>query len=368
MSRKIFSFWAVFVLAVFMSVTAFAQSERNASAVSELYIISAKAGGVNFTEGKVGVVRNDTRSANLKKGDRLEIGEIVSTGSEGRAEILLNPGSFVRLGENTEFEFVTTSLDNLKLKLTRGSAVFELIAGEEFDVTVETPKGGFKAIESGIYRLDIAADGTGKLYVFGGRATVSDANATLVKKGRTATIDSKNAMVEKFDRDDKDALDTWSKARAKELAKINDKLKRDDLRTSLLNSYNSRGWGFNESFGLWAYDRISGQYCFLPFAYGWGSPYGYFYGRHLWYFRMPRYINYYPPIRNTGNSSNPNPGTNPNPGNDIRNGRSSAPPFTRVNPGTTRQPISIDNDMPSISRPISRPVFVPTDTTRETKP
>lgn len=350
-----------------MTTNAFAQSERNASAVSQMYVISAKAGGVNFTEGKVGVVRSDTRSGNLKKGDRLEIGEVVSTGDEGRAEILLNPGSFVRLGENTEFEFVTTSLDDLKLKLTRGSAVFELIAGDEFDVTVETPKGEFRAIESGIYRVDIAEDGSGKLFVYSGRATVSDANATIVKKGRTATLNSGNAVVAKFDRGDKDALDNWSKSRAKELAKINDNLKRDDLRPWILSAYNNRGWGFSESFGLWAYDRITGQYCFLPFAYGWGSPYGYFYGRDLWYFRMPRYVNYYP-IRNTGSSSNPTPTPSPNPDGGIRNGRSSAPPFTRVNPGTTRQPISVDNDPPTISRPISRPIYVPTDTTRETKP
>lgn len=358
-----------------MTTNIFAQSERNASAVSQAYVISAKAGGVNFTEGKVAVARNDSRSGYLIKGDQLQIGEKVSTGSEGRAEILLNPGSFVRLGENTEFEFVSTSLDDLKLKVMRGSAVFELIAGDEFIVTVETPKGGFKAIESGIYRVDVSADGTAKLFVFGGRATVTDANASLVKKGRKATIDNKTALVEKFDRDDRDALDIWSKSRAKELAKVNDKLRRDDLRPSLLNSYNNRGWGFSESFGLWVFDRFSGQYCFLPFAYGWGSPYGYYYGRDLWYFRMPRYVNYYP-IRNTGgasnpgSNSNPNPSTNPNPNTDsgIRNGRSGAPPFTRVNPGNTRQPISVDTPSPTISRPISRPIYVPTDTTRETKP
>lgn len=368
MSRKFFSLLAVLATVVFMSANAFAQSERNASAVSQLYVISAKAGGVNFTEGKVGVVRNDTRSGDLKKGDRLEIGEIVSTGDEGRAEILLNPGSFVRLGENTEFEFVTTSLDDLKLKLTSGSAVFELIAGDEFDVTVETPKGSFRAVESGIYRVDVAKDGSGKLFVYSGKVTVSDANASIVKKGRTATINSGNALVEKFDRDDKDALDVWSKSRAKELAKINDNLRRDDLRPWILSGFNSSGWGFNESFGLWAYDRITGQYCFVPFAYNWGSPYGYFYGRDLRYFRLPRHI-YYPPVRTTGSSSNPNPSTNPNPGGGgIRNGRSNQPPFTRVNPGTTRRPISIDNDSPAISRPISRPIYVPTDTTRETKP
>jgi len=353
-----------------MSANAFAQSERNASAVSQLYVISAKAGGVNFTQGKIAVARNDSRSGYLIKGDRLEIGEKVSTGTDGRAEILLNPGSFVRLGENTEFQFVSTTLDDLRIKLTRGSAVFELIAGDEFAVAVETPKGSFNVVDSGIYRVDVSNDGTGKLLVYSGKVKVSDSNATVVKKGRTVTLNGGNAVATKFDRDDRDALDIWSKARAKELSKINAKLQRDDLRNSLTNSFNRRGgWGFNDSFGLWVLDRISAQYCFLPFGYGWGSPYGYYYDRDLFYFRLPRYIYYYPTVRNPGGSTNP--GSNPNADGGIRNGRSNEPPFTRVNPGSVRQPISIDDDASPIRRPTSRPIIAPMpmpDTTRETKP
>lgn len=358
MKRKIFSFLAIGVIGLFMSAFVFAQDERNASAVSELYVISAKAGGVNYTQGKVAVSK-DTRGGYLLKGDRLEIGDKVSTGADGRAEILLNPGSFVRLGENTDFEFVSTSLDDLKIRLTRGSAMFELIADDEFDVLIETPKGSFKAVESGIYRVDVLTDGSGKISVYNGKAEVVDANATEVKKSRTAIINGNNVSVEKFDRDDKGDLEVWSKARAKELAKINSKLRRDDLRRSLLNSYNRRGWGFNDSFGLWAFDRISGQYCFVPFGYGWGSPYGYYYGRDLWYFRLPRYVYYYP-TRNTGTStgSNNTPQTN----TPIRNGRNNNPPFTRINPGVTRQPSS----SPSIITPMPRRSVSPPLATPET--
>jgi hypothetical protein len=346
MKRKIFSFLAIGLIGLFMSSAAIAQNERNASAVSDLYVISAKAGGVNYTQGKVAVSKN-TRSGYLLKGDRLEIGEKVSTGTDGRAEILLNPGSFVRLGENTEFEFVSTSLDDLKLKLLRGSAMFELIADDEFAVLIETPKGSFKAIESGIYRVDVLSDGSGKISVYNGRAEVVDANATEVRKSRTAVVNGTNVSVEKFDRDDKGDLEIWSKARAKELAKINSKLQRDDLRNSLLNSYNRRGWGFYDSFGVWAFDRISGQYCFLPFGNGWGSPYGYFYGRDLWYFRLPRHIYYYPP-RNPGTSTGSN--NTPSTKNTIRGGRNNTPPFQRVNPGVRRQP----KTSPNVSSPMPR--------------
>lgn len=358
MKRKIYSFFAIAAISIFMSVAAFAQDERNSSAVSELYVISAKAGGVNYVQGKVAVIKNN-RSGYLVKGDRLEIGEKVSTGANGRAEILLNPGSYVRLGENTEFEFVSTSLDDLKVKLNRGSAMFELIAGDGFEVLIRTPKGSFKAVKSGVYGVDVLADGSGKLSVWEGRAEVVDANETKIKESRFAVVNGNNVSVEKFDRDDKGELELWSKARAKELAKINSKLRRDDLRNALLNSYNRRGWGFYDSFGLWAFDRISGQWCFVPFGYGWGSPYGYSFGRDLWYFRLPRYVYYYPTVRNpnTGNpTGNPNP---PIVNNRDRGERNQTPPFQRINQGIQREPNNSPTVTPMPPREIIRPVLVP---------
>ncbi|CAN5829180.1 hypothetical protein BH20ACI4_BH20ACI4_02500 [soil metagenome] len=360
MKRKIFSFLTIGVISIFMSSAAIAQNERNASAVSDLYVISAKAGGVNYTQGKVAVSKK-TRNGYLLKGDRLEIGEKISTGTDGRVEILLNPGSFVRLGENTDFEFVSTSLDDLKVKLTRGSAMFELIADDEFAVLIETPKASFKASESGIYRVDVLTDGSGKISVYNGKAEVVDANATEVKKSRIAVVNGNNVSVEKFDRDDKGDLEIWSKARAKELSKINSKLQRDDLRNSLVNSYNRRGWGFYDSFGVWAFDRISGQYCFLPFGYGWGSPYGYFYGRDLGYFRLPRYV-YYFPTRNPG-STNTNSNT-PSATNRTRGERNNAPPFTRVNPGVRGQPSSSPTIISPEPRRTGPPLSIPSTSTQ----
>lgn len=358
MNRKFYSFMAIGVIGLLMPLLAFAQSERNASAVSELYVISAKAGGVNYIQGKVAVTKNDSRSKYLSKGDKLEIGEIVSTGNGGRAEILLNPGSFVRLGENTDFEFVSTALDDLKIKLTRGSAMFELIADEEFNVSIETPKGEFKAVESGVYRVDVLADGSGKIFVYNGKAKINDRNATVVKKSRIGTVNGNNVSVEKFDRDDKGDLEIWSKDRAKELAKLNSKLQRNDLRNSLLNSFNRQRWGFNDSFGLWAFDRFSGQYCFVPFGFGWGSPYGYYYGRDLGYFRLPRYVYYYPTRTNTsGGSTNTN--TSPTANNTTRTQRNNTPPFQRVNPGVQRQTTSSPEVIAPLPRRTSPPLGIP---------
>jgi hypothetical protein len=130
MKKSLLSAVAVAVFGLLLNSFAFSQEVKDqkdkdqmVSAATSSYVISAKAGGVNFVEGKVSVARKDGKSGLLLKSDTVEIGDKVTTGADGKAEILLNPGSFVRLGANTEFEFQTTELDNLKLKLSAGSAI-----------------------------------------------------------------------------------------------------------------------------------------------------------------------------------------------------------------------------------------------------
>ena len=335
MKRKILSCLTALAICLSFAVFAAAQDDdRIASAAGDMYVISAKAGGVNYVEGKVTVVKN-TRSGYLVKGDKLEVGDKVSTGTNGKAEILLNPGSFVRLGDNAVFEFASTSLDDVKIKLSGGSAIFEVFADDEFKVAIATPNGTFYAVKSGVYRIDILPNGSGKISVWKGKAQIGEDTEAVVKSGKAAIVNGNKVTIEKFDRDDKNALEAWSKDRAKTLAKINSKLQRTDLRNSLLNSFNRNGWGLYDSFGLWVFDRFSGYYCFLPFGYGWSSPYGYWYNRDLWYFRMPRYIYNQPYPVNTQSSNNGNT-TVPNEGS-TRRAFIKTPPFERVEPSVDRR-------------------------------
>ncbi len=292
MKRNLFHILSVGLAIVLCSAFTLAQETRDTvNAASSLYVISAKAGGVNYVEGKVLVARKNAKSGSLLKGDELAIGDRVSTGADGRAEILLNPGSFVRLAGNSTFEFASTSLEDLQLKLSGGSAMFEVITDDEFSFAVNTPKARFQIVKSGVYRIDVLGDGAGKIEVWKGRAT---ANGMEVKGGRQATVNGSQTAVVKFDRGDKDALETWSKARAKTLAQINARLQDSAVRTSLMSSYYQTRWSLYNSYGLWIYSRFHGSYCFLPFGYGWDSPYGYYYRRDIWFYNLPPVI-YNPP-------------------------------------------------------------------------
>lgn len=294
MKTKLIRFFVAIVAVAFMCISGYAQDRTVRAAAGDKYVISAKAGGVNETDGSITVRRADGTSGHLIKGDDLNIGDQVWTDTSGKAEVLLNPGSFMRVGPETAFEFTSTSLDDLRLKIGSGSAIFEVIADDDFRVTVLMPRTAMAFTRSGVYRVDILPDRSSKVSVYKGKVYFGQDGKTVIKSGRSATIAGINADVQKFDKGDRDGLTTWSKDRAKELAKANASLQRNAMRSTLVNSFN-RGWNLYDSFGLWVFNPSRRYWCFMPFGTGWGSPYGYYYDFDLWNIGMPRWIYNQPP-------------------------------------------------------------------------
>ena len=324
MRRKWLLAFLVGLVASFCAISATAQIEKTPTIGQ--YVISAKAGGVNSVEGKVNVMRRAGTSGLLIEGDEVQIGDRVTTGDDGMAEVLLNPGSFLRIGHNTSFEFVSTDLENLKVNLKAGSAIFEVIATDDFKVSVKLPQSELQLTNSGVFRIDVLADGSGRLSVIKGKAFVGPGRTTEVAAGRTAAIVAGGVSVSKFNKGSIDDLDLWSKSRSKELASLNDHLQRNSLRNSLLGSFNNNGWNLYHSLGLWVFSPGRG-WVFLPFGYGWYSPYGYEYGWNLYRCQMPWYIwNSYPPPTSSGGGSQPPARVD----NEARRQREHTPPFQRV--------------------------------------
>ena len=320
------------------------------ASANDKYVISAKAGGVNYVEGTVSIARANGLSAHLIKRDEIAVGDRVSTGADGKAEILLNPGSFLRIGANTSFEFKSTSLDTLQVKIDLGTAIFEVYASAEFKVRVSAPNAKLLLIESGVFRIDVAPDGGAKIAVWEGQALLGDHNATLLKRGREAVLRDSSVTVTKFDRGDKDDFEAWSKARGKDIAKQSAKLKNQTVRNSLLSSFNSGGWGMYNSFGVWVYNSFTGGYCFLPFGSSWYSPYGYGYGSGIWGYNLPPVV-YTPPVG--GSIITPV---------ERQRDRSPVPPFVRMNGSGGRGGRLTENSDNSTDRRVpvySPPVFVP---------
>ena len=318
----------------------FAQENRERrnipSQTEQVYVISAKAGGVSYATGAVRVDRMATNKRHiLAKGDEINDGDIIAVGETGNAEILLNPGSFLRLAENTDIQFADTNLESLLLKMKNGSALIEAsaIGGEGgADIRIVTPQSTISLEKSGIYRLNVTANAT-EVFVWKGAATVGN---EIIKAGRKAVLQKgATAVIAKFDKDEsRDALDLWSKDRSKELAKINSKIKSRDL-TRAFTGYSSSFYDFNRFGGFWAFNRLTGTYCYVPYGFGYASsPYGYSYDRGIyWYYRGDNHnpvVTTVYPTKTIENSMPPTkrdfPVYNPPPPPAVYNPPSSAPP------------------------------------------
>jgi uncharacterized membrane protein YgcG len=244
----------------------------------EKFGISAKAGGVNAVIGQVWVKRaGEASQQRLTTEDDLSSGDVVSTGVWARAEILLNPGSYLRLGEDSEFELVDSSLDNLRIKLIKGSAILEAIGGEqtELRITIVTAQQPLVIVRRGLYRINAQAGST-ELLVQKGRVQVGNNPLEVVKGGKKIVVTGGSLLIAKIGKYGKDEFDNWSKQRGETLAQANVRLSRRTM--SGYTALNS--WGFGSGFGrlgLWTYNTSYRCFTFLPFYYGFSSVYG-FYG------------------------------------------------------------------------------------------
>lgn len=293
------------LLVLTMAGFAQSQAERTAAtaAAMDRFVVSAEAGGVNYIEGTVTISRIGGRSGPLLERDKVEAGDTVRTGSDGRVELLLNPGSYLRLGADSEMRFVSTSLDDLEVRLDRGIGIFEVYASREFKVSVRLPGRGVELVRSGVYRFDVTAGRLNAVSVYSGTAKV-DGILEPVIGGQEARFDSGRPVIGKFDRDRKDDLYAWSKARGKELAKAVASLKNRKVNDALIAAYNAGTWNFFDSVGVWVFDPRVNRWYFLPYGRGWRTPFGYSLSNGLWWYNdIPWWYSnptWYPP--NSGGS------------------------------------------------------------------
>jgi len=324
----------------------------------ERFGISAKAGGVNAVSGQVMVKRTGQAPQLLTSQDDLASGDVVNTGLGSQTEILLNPGTYLRLAEQSEFELVDNSLDNLLVKLTKGSAIIEATGpgNIELRIPIVTEQQKMTIVRAGIYRINVRP-GTTELFVRKGRMTLGDDRTNIVKSGKKLTFSSAGQSIAKLEKTDKDQFDDWSKVRGQTLARANERLS-----AKMLNGYLSNGsWGRIDArfgrWGLWTWSPFASCYTFLPFYYGWGSPYGssyglFAYGYGYYYPGNPR--NYNPTIVTNSSSGNSGNGTyvGPNTGSGSNGGFGTTPstsaPVSR--PGSQAGPRDPDSGSRSINR------------------
>jgi len=279
------------------------------------YVVSAKAGGINFVSGDVRLSRaGRPDNQTLTSRDALDSGDVVSTGASGRLEVLLMPGSFLRVAENTQVAFKSAT-GELQFDVMSGTVIVEAsgISDDEALMTVGTPRTVVSLLRSGIYRITVAPDGSTNVAVRKGRAQLAGNPPVTIKGNNQATIGGNGGVtaIAKLAKKDVSEFESWSKERAEQVATNNRKIQRKALRSTLAGLSADSLFASNRSaFGLWVRDGLTGGYAFLPFYSGWSSPYGSSYRNYLWAGYGYGYGygrgGYYPSPARGGNASNGN--------------------------------------------------------------
>jgi hypothetical protein len=201
----------------------------------------------------------------------------VLTTNRGRAEVLLNPGVFMRLGENSAFRLVSSEITDARVELVSGAAIVEANeVNKDTAVTLSHEQAEVSILKRGVYRLDANPP---MVRVFDGKVLVRSAGRQMeIGRGKTVALDGTLTLA-KFDRKRGDWLDLWSRDRASYLAGLNLSTARS-LRTQKGLGRNS-GWAFNPYFGVYTFMPGTGYYC---------SWYGscYYSPRQVYYVMSPR--------------------------------------------------------------------------------
>lgn len=256
-------------------------------------VVSAKSGLVHYVEGDV-VLGDDLINPKIGHFPDMKEGQVLHT-EAGRAEVLLNPGVFMRLAENTSVKMLSNRLVDTRLDVLSGTVMVEVAEmTKEQGLTLAYKDAAVEIHKKGLYRINGDA---GTLQVYEGEAVASlNGQSATVKESKETTLTGVLAP-EKFSKDTTDAFYRWAARRSNSLSVANLSAAKS-LRDSG-SSWTTGGWNYNPMFGLFTFIPGSGYYN-SPFGYSFYSPFTVYNG--LYYYGRSGYFGGSRPVYNGGNT------------------------------------------------------------------
>jgi FecR protein len=264
---------------------------------------SALPGTLNYMEGKVSIGDQTLDSKSIGSAE-LQPGQQLTTGN-GKAEILLTPGVFLRVGDDSSVKMISPSITNTEVGLEKGHAMIEVAEiHPENDIRVADDGTTTQLLKTGLYDFNANQQ---ELRVFDGKASIEEGGKEVkVKGGREVSLASNGPVkAKKFDKKlyEEGDLYRWSSLRSAYLAEAN---------VNAASIYANNGWGpWGPGWwgASWYWDPYFDAFTFIPgdgifySPFGWGfySPwlvwqaplYGYAYGGYGYGIRNGGYRGYY---------------------------------------------------------------------------
>ena len=273
-------------------VPAWAKADNPSTANSR----SARPGTVNYVEGQVSL-DNQTLDEKSVGSTEVDAGQSLTT-ENGKAEVLLTPGVFLRLGSESSVRMISSSLIDTQIALSRGKAMVEVDQiYPQNNIRVQQDGSTARLLKAGLYDFDLNKQ---QLRVFDGKAEVTNGGkTTTVKGGHELTLQADLALKsQKFDRNSAqdDDLYRWSSLRSAYLGEANVD------QAGYFANYSWGPWGGPAWVGGWWWDPWFSAFTFIPgngifySPFGWGfySPF-YVYGAPGFGYGYARYYHHFSP-------------------------------------------------------------------------
>ena len=225
----------------------------------------ARPGSVNYVEGQVYL---GTQTLDEKSVGNVEVspGETLST-DKGKAEILLTPGVFVRLGDQSSTRMISTGLTNTQMSVDQGEAIVEVAEiHPENNLRILEDGKSTQLLKTGLYDFN---ENLHFVRVLDGEAMVEDGDRGVkIKDGHMVDLAAPEPLkARKFDKKETEAEDLyrWTSLRSAYLAEAN-------ADSAPVYSFGGFGW-YGDG---WYWDPWFDAYTFLPgdgifySPFGWG--------------------------------------------------------------------------------------------------
>jgi len=247
---------------------------------------SGRPGSVNYIEGQA-TIGSEVLTANSAGSVELGKGQTLTT-QAGKVEILLTPGVFLRVADNSSVKMISPDLANTEVELVNGRAIIEGIdVRKENSIRVDQNGSVVTILKNGLYDFD--ADHS-QVRVFSGEVDVRFGNQEVKLGGKhmTATAASGPLKGQGFEpRSYEDEFYRWSSLRSGYLSEVSI----DAARTYVGRApgwYGPGwvGWGWYWNPGLMVYTFLPADGVFWsPFGWGFYSPF--FVYRSPFFYRPP---------------------------------------------------------------------------------
>jgi hypothetical protein len=236
-----------------------------AAVCSAQSVTSAHSGTLHYFEGDISIDGTPVQAKVARFSDIKEQ-SVLSTGL-GRAEVLLTPGVFLRIGENSSIKMLDNRLISTRVEILSGNAIVESddpqMSIKDSPVSLIYKDYEIRLVKHGL--VEIATD-PAQVKVYNGEAVVDITsgaganNRATVKEGRLLNF-SAALVTENFNAKVGDDLYIWARDRSQSVSAAN---------MSSARSINSGGYGSGFGSGS-GYGLGSG----FGSGYGYGNGYGY---------------------------------------------------------------------------------------------